>query len=263
MDGASPAEHAGDVRRIDSWFVAFDDGWWTVFHRGTWGRPSRRPSIHADWIVRLLIVVGLLLVASSFVPVVRTAGVCAFLPCDPGPKDAAVGFAADGTTPVVAVSPCGLGAYTKVQLRTADEQHTVLWSAERFGPGEVQVLDVLHPPGQFRVTQPLASQLPNRVDIEVAYPRGLATSDGDLSGVQPGKFALFRSGGSSLEAFNAQADAGGVCRWYASPLSRWWPLVAIAGGAALILSGLLRRRLCARSFRDHVRQAFGDRASGV
>lgn len=211
-----------------------------------------------NWVVRLLIVAGLLLGASAFVPIVRTAGICAFLPCDPGPKNLAVGFAADGTTPVIAVSPCGRGDYTTVQLRTDDEQRVVLWSAERVRPGDVQVIDVLQPPGEFRITQPLVSALPDKVEIQVRYPRGIATSHGDLSGVQPGKFDLFRSGGSSLQAFNDQADEARVCRWYASPVTRWWPLFAMAGGAALILGGLLHQRRRARALAEEARRTFGE-----
>lgn len=122
----------------------------------------------------------------------------------------------------------------------------MLWSAERVRPGDVQVINVLAPPGELRVTAPLADGRPDEVEVQVRYPKGVSTSFSDLSTVRPGKFALFESGGSSLQAFNAQADEASVCRWYASPIERWWPPLALGGGAALVGGGLLRRRRRAR-----------------
>jgi len=209
--------------------------------------------------VWVFIVMGVLLAASSCVPIVRTAGICAFVPCDPGPKDAVVGLAADGVTPLVAVSPCGRDSFSGVRLSTTDERHTVLWSVERVAPGSGQVVNVLDPGREFRVIVPLAGHLPDQVAIQVTYPRGLAESWSQLAGVKPGRFGLFSQDGSSLDAFNAQADEATVCRWYTSPIEKAWPIVAVLAGGALLITGTLRRRSRRRTFERRVLSAFGER----
>jgi len=195
--------------------------------------------------------------ASMFLPLVAAAGICAFVPCDPGPKDAAVGYTQAGHVALV-VSPCAADKFSRIRIFTTAAPKTLLWGAGRVRPGRAQVIALGTPPPQLTVDAVADVSLPGQVQIEVSYPRGVANSWSYLDGVHRGHFGVFGEGGQSLSAFNRQARAGAVCAWYRRPVAKWWPAIAPCLGVVLGVSAFLRRRRSQASFDAALRRVFAD-----
>lgn len=217
---------------------------------------ARPPGPGWSRLARVLLASTLLVLASVVVPTVKHAGICAFVPCDPGPKDATVGFARDGHTALLILSPCAPTRLRRVEITSLGEPRRRLWAAERARPGDERVIHLVTPPPDLRVVQEWNPGELHQVEITVVYTRGRATSWGSFDDVRPSQVSLFKTGGESLGAFDRQAQDGSVCRWYASPVERIWP--PLAAGSALVLGGvaLEHRRRARKSFRQAIAEVF-------
>jgi hypothetical protein len=188
------------------------------------------------WLAVALLVAGF---GIAFAPVVGRLGLCAFVPCDPGPPPVLGWSQGPDGRATLEVGPVSGPETTTVELRTADDAHgasKVLWLITR-KPGNSPSWDgtvtLGDTPAGFTQATPLTVPVPAGAQVQAS--NGCYFGRGTVPRTLPARGIAAEGGVMTRQEFAGEDHGYSSCLSDAGPRANVWGWVVMAAGAVLLV----------------------------